>query len=127
MKVSPNPAVYQWYRTIPRANLFVTSVTEAEILAGIAALPAGKRRKQLTELAIYTFQNSFTDRVFAFDSRSALHYADIVSDRRRIGLPIGPLDAQIAAIAREKGMAVATRNVRDFRECGVEVIDPWAS
>jgi predicted nucleic acid-binding protein len=127
MKAAPNQAVYDWYGTIQRNLLFLTSVTEAEILAGIAALPAGKRRAQLTELAIYTFENSFASRVFAFNSHAARHYADIVCSRRAIGKPIATLDAQIAAIARERGMAVATRNVRDFQYCGIDLIDPWAA
>jgi predicted nucleic acid-binding protein len=127
MKGIPDPTVHDWYRKTPRANLFVTTISEAEILAGIAVLPAGRRRSELVSLAIETFEKSFADRIFSFDSRSASHYADIVSARRRIGRPINPLDAQIAAIAREKGMAIATRNTRDFLKCGIDLIDPWAA
>lgn len=127
MRVVPDASVHQWYRKVPRARLFVTAITEAEILAGIAALPAGKRRSELTARVFETFQSSFAGRIFAFDSDAASHYAEIVSDRRRLGRPINPLDAQIAAIARGKGMAVATRNIRDFSKCGVELIDPWAA
>jgi predicted nucleic acid-binding protein len=127
MKGSPHPVVYEWYKKTPRRSLFVTAVTEAEILAGIAALPAGKRRSDLAALALATFEKSFAGRVFGFDSQAARHYADIVTHRRSVGLPISPLDAQIAAIARERDMAVATRNIRDFNQCGIDVVDPWAA
>lgn len=127
MKVSPDPVVHDWFKKIPRNSLFVTAVTEAEILAGIAALPAGKRRAELAALALVTFEKSFAGRVFGFESQAAPHYADIVTRRRDAGMPISAFDAQIAAIAREKGMAVATRNTRDFIRCGVDLIDPWAA
>jgi predicted nucleic acid-binding protein len=127
MRVIPDAAVHAWYRKAPRASLFVTAITEAEILAGIAVLPKGKRRSELTALVLETFQTSFAGRIFAFDSDSAPYYAQIVSGRRRLGRPISPLDAQIAAIARVKGMAVATRNIRDFQNCDIDLIDPWAA
>jgi predicted nucleic acid-binding protein len=127
MRVIPDSSVHEWYRRVPRSSLFVTAITEAEILSGIAVLPAGNRRSQLTARVLETFQKSFAGRIFAFDSESAPHYAEIVSGRRRLGRPISPLDAQIAAIARGKGMAVATRNIRDFAKCGVDLIDPWTA
>lgn len=126
MRVIPDESVHEWYRRVPRTSLFVTAITEAEILAGIAVLPAGNRRSQLTARVLETFQKSFAGRIFAFDSESAPHYAEIVSGRRRLGRRISPLDA-IAAIARGKSMAVATRNLRDFAKCGVDLIDPWTA
>jgi predicted nucleic acid-binding protein len=127
MKGAPDPSVYDWFKRTPRAKLFVTTISEAEILAGIAVLPAGRRRSELTSLAIETFEKSFADRILTFDSHSARHYADIISVRRHIGRPINPLDAQIAAIARDKRMAIATRNFTDFLKCGIDVIDPWGA
>jgi toxin FitB len=65
-------------------------------------------------------------RILPFDRAAAVEFADIITSRRLLGRPIGILDAQIAAIARARGMAVATRDVRDFADTGVTVIDPWA-
>ena len=107
--------------------MFVTAVTQAEILAGISFLPHGKRRSNLLELAKITFEKSFADRVIAFESNAAAHYADILERRRRAGAPLAALDAQIAAIARANGMAIATRNIRDFENCGVDLINPWGT
>src|SRR3546814_7209760 len=52
-------------------------------------------------------------------------YAEIAADRRRTGRPISQFDAQIAAIVRSRGGLLASRNVRDFVDCGIEAIDPW--
>ena len=49
----------------------------------------------------------------------------IAATRKRMGQPVTSFDAMIAAIARSRGAAVATRNVKDFEGCGVTVIDPW--
>jgi toxin FitB len=64
-------------------------------------------------------------RVLPFDETAAVEFADIVAERRRLGLPMGTMDAQIAAIARARGMAVATRDARDFADTGVAIINPW--
>jgi predicted nucleic acid-binding protein len=53
-------------------------------------------------------------------------FADIMTVRRRKGLTFDALDVQIAAIAKSRGMTVATRNAVDFADSGIEVIDPWS-
>ncbi len=65
------------------------------------------------------------DRILPFDTFAAWIYADIAAHRRAVGLHIDIPDAQIAAIARSNDMAVATRNINDFTDCGVELINPW--
>lgn len=70
-------------------------------------------------------EEDFAGRVFAFGSATAKSYAAIAAQRRAAGRLIGEADCQIAAIARTHGAAVATRNVRDFEGCGIEVVDPW--
>ena len=67
----------------------------------------------------------FAERILPFDSAAAHVYAEIASDRRRAGRPIGEADCQIAAISRSRGGVLVTRNVRDFEGTGVDVVDPW--
>ena len=112
---------------LPPRELYVTAVTEAEIRTGIAILPAGARRRGLEDAAERTLRGLFAGRVLPFDSSAARAYAEIAAASRVAGRPVSQSDCQIAAIALSQGMAVATRNVRDFSERGVEVIDPWAS
>jgi len=73
-----------------------------------------------------TFEEDFAGRILPFDSAAAREFADIAAARRRLGQPIGEADARIAAIARSRGAALATRNISDFAGCGISLIDPWA-
>ncbi len=125
MRAAPNAEVLAWMDDLPARRLFVSTVTEAEIRTGIAILPAGGRRRLLADAVERTLGTLFSGRVLPFDSDAARAYADIAAARRASGRPISQTDCQIAAIASSRGMAVATRNLRDFFGTGVEVIDPW--
>jgi len=109
----------------PAPTLFTTTISQAEILYGVAVLPVGRRRVALQEVVVAIFDKEFFGRVLPFDNSSAQAFAEIAATRRRLGRPIGDFDAQIAAIARSRGAAVATRNVDDFTDCGITVISPW--
>ncbi|HSC18086.1 MAG TPA: type II toxin-antitoxin system VapC family toxin [Rhizomicrobium sp.] len=122
----PEPAVVSWLSDQNSSTLCTTSITEAELLAGIALLPAGRRRAELEMFAAATLQR-FESRILPFDREAAREYPGIVAARRAVGLSTGGADCQIAAIARVYGASIATRNVRDFRHCGVDIINPWAT
>lgn len=127
MRAAPDSAVLAWVDAQPAAGLHLTSVTAAELLYGVARLPAGRRRAQLAEQVGALLEEDFVRRVLAFDLVAAGHYADIAARRATGGHPIGAADAQIAAICRSHGAAVATRNVADFDDAGIGIIDPWAA
>lgn len=127
MRVSPDRRVVDWHRHQASGGMFVTSVTEAEVLAGVEILPAGKRRDQLRLLAKGIFGEDFKDRVLPFESSAASCYALMLAERRQRGKPIAPLDAQIAAIARSRRATVVTRNTKDFEDCGIGLVDPWTA
>lgn len=125
MKSAPEPAVMAWINAIPGAAVFVSAVTQAEILYGVALVPDGKRRQGLARASRTVFQTYFRGRVLPFDSEAAEAFAELAAARRQSGRPITQADAQIAAIARSRGAELATRNVLDFEGCGVDVINPW--
>jgi predicted nucleic acid-binding protein len=125
MKSAPAEAVVGWTAAQPVSSLYTTSITQAEVFHGILLLPSGKRRRAIEAAAQAMFSEEFEGRILAFGSEAALPYARIAADRRRAGRPISGFDAQIAAIARTVGAVIATRNVADFAECGVEVVNPW--
>lgn len=120
-------AVVNWMREQPAETVFTTTITLAEILAGIAIVPAGKRKQDMQAVAERIFATIFSGRILPFDESAARLYAEIITLRRKAGVSTEPLDIQIAAIARARGMAVATRNVSDFEDADIEVIDPWSS
>jgi predicted nucleic acid-binding protein len=125
MRAAPNEAVVRWIGARPAPSHYTTSITLAEILHGILLLPAGKRRNQLRQAAETMFAEDFSGRVLGFGSEAAPIYAQIAVERRRIGRPISQFDAQIAAIARVSGASIATRNVDDFTDLGLTVLNPW--
>ena len=124
MRPSPAPAVERWVGDQPAPSLFISAVTEAELRYGLALLPDSHRRRQLVAQAEAMLATDFAGRILPFDSAAAAAYADIAATRRFAGRPISQADAQIAAISRSRGASLATRNVADFVDCGVEIIDP---
>ena len=124
MRPSPSPAVRDWARRQPAGELYTTAITVAEIRYGLARLAGGRRKDRLQAAADDLFA-AFSGYVLPFDAAAAVHYALIARHRDEAGLPIGGFDAQIAAICRARGAALATRNIKDFLETGVDVIDPW--
>jgi predicted nucleic acid-binding protein len=125
MKPVPSVAVLRWMAARPAASLFTTTITLGEVLYGLEIVPHGKRRTALQRAIGTIFEVEFSGRILTFDRDAARAFADISARCRRLGRPIGELDAQIAAIAQSRGAAVATRNISDFQDCGVELIDPW--
>jgi predicted nucleic acid-binding protein len=126
MRATPATVVVRWMNGQPATSLYLTSITQAEILHGIQLLPRGKRRDAIAAAAAAVFEQDFAGRVLPFGSDAAVAYAGIAATRRRAGRPISGFDAQIAAIARAHDADLATHNVADFEGCGVDVIDPWA-
>jgi predicted nucleic acid-binding protein len=102
-----------------------TAVTAAELRYGVARLPDGHRKRELTAVIRGILAEDFHGRVLPFDERASVRYPDVVAGREGIGRPIGVADAQIAAICRDLGAVLATRNAPDFEETGVELINPW--
>jgi hypothetical protein len=105
--------------------MFVSAVTEAELLYGLALLPESRRRRQLVAQAEAMLAEDFAGRTLPFDSPAASAYARIAAARRLSGRPISQADAQIAAITASPGASHVTRNVADFADCGINIIDPW--
>lgn len=127
MKPAPMEAVVGWLDGHTTAELFLSTVTVAEIGFGLRALPAGKRRRDLGDRFELFLARGFEQRILAFDLPAARLYAELMARRRKIGRPMSVLDGQIAAIARSHAFAVATGNVRDFEECGLEILNPFAT
>ena len=125
MRASPDPAVEAWVAGYPVEDLFFSAVGESELRYGAAIMPAGQRRETLVADIETMLHTAFENRILPFDSRSARAYAVIAAKRRFAGRAVAPADCQIAAVAWARGMAVATRNVRDFEDMGIEIIDPW--
>ncbi|MBK6290313.1 MAG: type II toxin-antitoxin system VapC family toxin [Ignavibacteria bacterium] len=126
MRPEPNPSVVEWADAQQIKTLFVTSITMSEILFGVEALPAGKRKSRLSAFAS-GLAGIFEDRVLSFDLDAAILYAPMAATARRQGLGISIADGYIAAITAAHGFVIATRDTAPFASVGLEVIDPWAA
>lgn len=125
LRRAAEPAVQDWLdRQVPE-TLFLATVSLAELLAGVALLPAGRRRDGLVTGMQALLTGLFGSRMLPFDEPAATAYADIVARTRTAGITISVPDAQIAAIAAVHGFAVATRDVTPFQAAGIPVINPW--
>jgi toxin FitB len=126
MRAAPAPGVLAWVDGQPADELYLTSMTAAELLYGVALLPAGRRREQLAQKVGRLIDEVFEGRVIPFDSAVSVDYARIAATRARAGAPISVADAVIAATAAAAGAdTLATRNVRDLPGTGLTVVNPW--
>jgi hypothetical protein len=126
MRSEPEPLVSKWIGQRSATRLFFTAVGEAELRYGLEILARGARREALAAKIDVMIQDKLRDRVLPFDSAAANAYAEVAARRRTQGRSVSHADCQIAAIARCRNAAVVTRNVRDFEETGVEIINPWS-
>ena len=124
MKPEPHPAVQAWLNNQAAETLYLSSVTLAELLFGIAALPAGKRKDMLAQI-LDGLMALFRGRVLPFDIDAARHYAELAVTARTGGRGFPTPDGYIAAIAASRGFVVASRDTAPFEAGGVSVINPW--
>ena len=125
LRPEPDAGVQAWLRSLVPASVFTTAITQAEIMYGIAIMPKGHRRSTLLTAATLMFEDDFQGRILPFNSDAAVVFAAIAADRRLAGQPISQADGQIAAITQSRGGRLATRNVSDFTNCGIDIVNPW--
>ena len=126
MTREPHPRVRAWLDAQAAETLFLSSITVAELLFGIGALPAGKRKSRLAS-ALDDVLDLFAARILPFDSEAARRYASLAVKARAAGTGFPTPDGYIAAIAAAQGFAVASRDTSAFSAAGLTVIDPWAA
>lgn len=125
LRPRPSERVLLWLSSVEE-ELATTAITIAEIEWGIDRLPEGARKNELDKgmrRLLAPFVNAGL--ILPFSVRSAPFFAEVRHRRESAGTPIAPTDAFIAAICRETGSALATRNTKDFVNAGVRLIDPW--
>ncbi len=124
MKSEPDPVVLDWLNKQTEDSLFITTITAAEITAGIQKLAEGNRRADL-EKRLQNMVQLFDGRILSFNLEAAMIFGRIIGDARRNGLAIGFQDGLIAAIASWQKCAIASRDISPFKAAGLKVINPW--
>jgi hypothetical protein len=126
MTLVPKPEVMAWIDSHHEIELWTCTIVVAEVLSGLDLMPGGKRQIQLREKAEQMFLTLFADRILDFDQAAARVYGTILRTRKTIGRPIDEMDALIAATALANGATLATRNIADFQNCGIQLLNPWS-
>lgn len=127
LRHAPEASVVNWIDAQLLETLYLSAITVAELRAGVALLPSGKRRTGLHESLEKRVLPLFTGRVLAFDLACTQAYAKLMAKARRAGLAMAAADGYIAAIAAANGFAVATRDTSPFEVAGATVINPWVA
>lgn len=125
LRRTPAGRVIEWIDAQPIETLYLSAITVAELRAGVALLPAGKRRAGLRESLETRVLPLFAGRVVALDLGCTSAYAELMARARGGGVAIATADGYIAAIAKANGFAVATRDTSPFETAGLHVINPW--
>ncbi|MGE0798534.1 MAG: type II toxin-antitoxin system VapC family toxin [Lautropia sp.] len=125
LRPSPEVCVSEWIDLQPLETLYLSAMTVAELRAGVALMPAGKRRTALHEHLERRVLPMFAGRVLPFEMACTNAYAELMAKVRKAGSGIETADACIAAIALVYGFIVATRDTGPFRAAGLDVINPW--
>ena len=125
LRPEPDTAVIGWIDAQPLETLFLSAITVAELRAGAALLPAGKRRTGLQESLETRVLPLFAGRVLPFDLGCTRAYAELMAKARASGLAIASAVGYIAAIAAANGLAVATRDTGPFDAAGATLFNPW--
>jgi toxin FitB len=125
LRPAPDARVIAWIDAQALETLFLSAITVAELRAGVALLPAGKRRANLQESLETQVLPLFAGRVLPFDLACTQAYAQLIAKARTAGLAVASADGYIAAIAAANGLTVATRDTSAFETAGAKVINPW--
>lgn len=125
IRPAPEPKVLAWLEAQAMDALFTTAIARGEMLYGARILPAGRRREDLLRELEAIFSTDMAGRVLPYDEAAADAHAQIAARRRAQGRPSSQSDMMIAGIVRAHGATLATRNIRDFDDCGVSLVNPW--
>jgi predicted nucleic acid-binding protein len=126
IKPTPEPVVVEWIGSQSIKNLYLSAITIGELARGVARLPESRKRKHLDQWVTSTLPRQFEGRILPFDHHTAVIWGNIMGYGDRNGCPRSTVDTQIAAIAKQHNLCVATRNFSDFEGIGLPLINPWS-
>ncbi|MDQ1120583.1 MULTISPECIES: type II toxin-antitoxin system VapC family toxin [Pseudoxanthomonas] len=124
-KPAPEARVLAWMAQHPGDVLFTTAITRYELLFGVHRMPEGRRKQVLLQGLARLLDERLSGRILPYDDRAADAHVGIAVARRRRGASVSQSDEMIAGIVQAHGATLATRNVRDFADCGIALVDPW--
>jgi toxin FitB len=126
-KPKPDPKVIAWLDSLPRDTLFLCTPVLAELRYGVERLPQSARRTRMEAWIDHLETQLYRDRILPFDRSAAWEFGRLAAYRESRGRRMESMDLLIAAIASSRRAALATRDMSDFDDLGLDLIDPFAS
>jgi hypothetical protein len=126
-RLRPSAAVLGWLNNQLTDSLYLCTPVIAELRFGAERLPDSRRKDELTERIDLLESEGFHGRILDFDLAAAACFGRIGAHRERLGRRMEPFDVIIAAIAMSRGLTLATRDVGDFADIDLNIIDPFGA
>jgi predicted nucleic acid-binding protein len=121
----PSAAVDAWLNAQPWTSLYLCTPVLAELRFGVERLASGRRQNALAASIDRIENEYYRDRILSFDTIAAGIFARIAAQRERQGRRMEPVDGLIAAIALSNSATFATRDINDFSDLGLDLINPF--
>jgi len=125
VRSQPEARVLSWMEAADESLLYLSVLTLGEIRKGVAGLPQGKRRTRLESWLESELQARFSGRVLSIDKAVADRWGLLAAAARRAGRPLSAIDGLLAATALHHGLTIVSRNISDFANTQVPVLNPW--
>jgi len=122
---APNLKVLDWLDAVDEDRAFISVASIAELRRGVALMNDGRRRAVLSAWLTNDLPARFAERILPIDHAVAQHWGDLMAQSRRSGVALSVMDGFFAATALAGGLALVTRNVKDFTSFGVQLFNPW--
>ena len=121
----PDANVLAWLDQVDEDRVYLSVISIAEIARGVALLESGKRKTELAQWLEHELPARFDGRVIVVDVTTALAWGKLLAEAKRGGFALSVMDGWIAAIAAAKGLTLVTRNIKDFENLGIALLNPW--
>lgn len=126
LKEKPDPGLSQWLANVDEDSLMLSTLTIGEIEKGIRRLAKGKKRDHLREWVTSSLIPRFHRRIAPIDLGITIYWGELTAKFSKKGRNITEIDSLILATAGFHGWTIVTRNVDDFKGCGVDLLNPWS-
>ena len=125
VRSKPEPRVLEWMEAADESLLYLSVLTLGEIRKGVAALPQSRRRTHLETWLELELQARFSGRILPIDAAVADRWGLLAADAKRAGKSLSTIDGLLAATALQHNLTIVSRNVSDFANTYVPILNPW--
>ena len=127
VKPKPHAGVIRWLAEADEDRVFISVISIAELRRGLERMAKGQRRERIAAWLWEDLPARFEGRILPVDLAVAQEWGVIVEKAGRRGIGLGAMGGFLAATALTRELTFVTRNIKDFRDLGMEIFDPWVT